>query len=54
MANPLLGTNLTSLTETVYEVAQAMPSCRSKPLLATVRGTGGGKTRLFEEIRREL
>jgi hypothetical protein len=40
--------------EDINDVLRTSPDPRKKPLLATVKGSGGGKTRLFEEIRRNL
>lgn len=54
LANPLLGVDLSLLSKTVFDTACRPPGYRTKPLLVTVRGTGGGKTRLLEEIRRDL
>ena len=33
------------------QAAAVLPDSRQKPVVATVRGTGGGKTRALEEIR---
>ena len=43
-----LDTALKSLDEVLHE----RPSTRFKHLIATVRGSGGGKTRMIEELRR--
>ena len=54
MTNPILGTDTTSMIQKVKECAAISPGDHTKPLLVCVRGTGGGKTRLFEELRRNL
>lgn len=54
MRNPLLGVDLAATVGTVMKVVNEPCSQRLKPLLVTVRGTGGGKSRLFEELRRSL
>jgi hypothetical protein len=38
----------------INDVLKIDPDARMKPLLATVKGSGGGKTRLLEETRRAL
>ena len=55
MANTYLDQE--SLKANVKNITYALnkkPNSRSKPLLATVMGSGGGKTRLLEECRRIL
>ena len=55
MANAYLDQN--SLKANVKRITNALnkaPNARSKPLVATVMGSGGGKTRLLEECRRSL
>ena len=54
MMNPLLGTNITSMALQVRKYAAHKRGCRWKPVLLCVRGSGGGKTRLLEELRRNL
>jgi len=46
-----------SLNENIAEIQKAIlcpPDFREKPLVAIVLGSGGGKTRLLEECRRQL
>lgn len=43
--------SLTDAFTIINETFNASPSPRTKPLLATLRGIGGGKTRFLEEIR---
>lgn len=54
MSNPFMGVDLFAINSLVIGVAKSSDDARKKPLLVSVRGTGGGKTRLFEEIRRAL
>ncbi len=54
MTNPYLGSNITDTALLLKEYAMMNPSPRRKPLLVCVRGMGSGKTRLFEELRREM
>lgn len=54
MANKYLDVNVDQLITNVFKTAALTPGERSKPLLATVRGVGGGKTRCLEEVRRDL
>ena len=54
MSIPLLNLNPSALIQTVLTAAEIEPSTRRKPLCATVRGQGGGKTRALEEIRRAI
>ena len=54
MANALIGVDLDSIMDKIHSVKQMPIDPRGKPMLVTVRGTGGGKSRLFEEIRRKL
>lgn len=51
MANLYLGNHLDTSARQVEDALQSDADSRSKPLIVTVRGTGGGKTRLFEELR---
>lgn len=51
MQNEYLGDHLEVCLETVKKVLMIPPSTRLKPLVVTVRGMGGGKTRLLEELR---
>ena len=43
---------LDAAIKSLNEVLQQQPSNRAKNLIATVRGSGGGKTRMLEELRR--
>ena len=54
MTNPYLGSNITDTVLLLKEYAMMDPDPRRKPLLVCVRGMGSGKTRLFEELRREM
>ena len=54
LANPLISLDPVKWADVVMQQAQLAPGTRAKPLLATVRGMGGGKTRALEEIRWEL
>ena len=54
MSIPLLNLNPSALIQTVLTAAEMEPSTRRKPVCATVRGQGGGKTRALEEIRRAI
>ena len=54
MSIPLLNLNPSALIQTVLTAAEIEPSTRRKPVCATVRGQGGGKTRALEEIRRAI
>lgn len=51
MQNEYLGGHLIDCIDAINEAAVISPNPRSKPLVVTVRGTGGGKTRLLEELR---
>ena len=55
MKQPYLGEEyLDDAMEIVKENLKEPPGTRSKPVIMTVGGTGGGKTRTFEEIRRKV
>ena len=54
LSNPLLGLNLNESLELVERVFRTPPSTRAKPVIATVRGVGSGKTRILEELRHSL
>ena len=54
MSIPLLNLNPSALAHKVLTAAEMEPDTRSKPVCATVRGQGGGKTRALEEIRRAI
>lgn len=54
MANPLIDFDLENSLDLIQAVCEEPSHPRSKPVIATVRGIGGGKTRCFEEIRRSL
>jgi hypothetical protein len=51
LANKYLGNHFQECLTTLEVALAREPDTREKPLVATVRGTGGGKTRLLEEIR---
>lgn len=51
MCNVYLGNHLDSCIQKLRYALMEAPSARLKPLVLIVRGTGGGKTRLFEELR---
>lgn len=51
---PLMNYNLSKDINTIYEELSAPPSPTTKKVFATVRGQGGGKSRILEEIRRKL
>ena len=53
MDHPYLeGQYLDTAIKSLDEVLKQEPDSRSKDLIATVRGSGGGKTRMLEELRR--
>ena len=54
MTHPIIDFDVNKTCDFILESAKEPPSYRLKPLLAVVRGMGSGKTRCFEEIRREL
>jgi len=54
MANPYLGNNVNESVFKIKEILKTKPGPRKKPVAYTVKGVGGGKTRLFEETRRTL
>jgi hypothetical protein len=54
MAIPLVDFNIEENIELIMKTASIAPGHRKKPLLATVKGQGSGKTRAFEELRRRL
>ena len=43
---------LDTAIDSLDEVLRQQPSARLKDLIATVRGSGGGKTRMMKELRR--
>lgn len=49
--NRYFGGHLRNCDKILSEALVKAPSTRLKPLVVTVRGVGGGKTRLFEELR---
>ena len=53
MKIPLVDFDVNLNVDRLIEGAKMTPDRRDKPLFAIVRGMGGGKTRAFEEIRRE-
>ena len=54
LTNPYLGYNILDNVNKVIEAVDSRPSGRTKPVVVTIRGTGGGKTRLLEELRHHL
>lgn len=54
LRNQYLGGHLSTCIHVLESALQSPPDNREKPLVVTIRGTGGGKTRLFEELRRHL
>ena len=54
MSIPLIDLDVKKLVDVVIETSKRGSGQRKKPLCATVRGMGGGKTRAFEEMRRIL
>ena len=52
MASPLIGFDAQATTDAVLEVAALPEDSRGKPVIAIVRGMGGGKTRALESVRR--
>eukprot|EP01035_Chromulina_nebulosa_P035262 gene35262-47390_t len=54
MEHPLIDLDINFLTERTLEVAKMIPDYRFKPLLAIVRGVGGGKSRCIEELKLSL
>ena len=54
MSIPLIGLDVKELVDVVIETSKKKSGPRKKPVCATVRGMGGGKTRAFEEMRRML
>ena len=54
MSIPLIGLDVKKLVDIVIKTSKMKSGPRKKPICATVRGMGGGKTRAFEEMRRML
>ena len=54
MSHPVIDFNVERTCDDILVSAKVPPSYRIKPVLAVVRGMGSGKTRCFEELRREL
>ncbi len=54
LSNPLLGFDINKATTDIIKVFNQEPGSRTKAIICTVRGQGGGKTRALEEIRREF
>jgi hypothetical protein len=54
MKIPLLELDPKGISQIILEDSELEPDARLKPLHATMRGMGGGKTRTLEEIRRCL
>lgn len=54
MPNDLLAFDLAQATDLILGVCNAPGSTRTKHLIETVRGQGGGKTRALEEIRKRF
>ena len=54
MEIPLLNFDLPTTMKEIFEQLSAAPSKTTKHVFGTVRGQGGGKSRILEEIRREL
>ena len=51
MGHPLFNFNIDTGLQLVENALLQTPSSRWKPVVCTVRGTGGGKTRALEELR---
>lgn len=51
---PLINFDISENVNTLIQNSKIENSTRAKPVIGTVRGMGGGKTRAFEEMRREL
>jgi len=49
---PLIDVDIQKAVQDILLVATLPPSPKMKPLVATMRGTGGGKSRLLEESKR--
>ena len=54
MGHPIIDFDVKGNCDMILDAAESRPDCRSKSLVAVVRGMGSGKTRCLEEIRREL
>ena len=54
MSIPLIDLDVKKLVDVVIKTSKMKSGPRKKPVCATVRGMGGGKTRAFEEMRRIL
>ena len=54
MSIPLIDLDVKELVDIVIKTSKIKSDSRQKPVCATVRGMGGGKTRAFEEMRRML
>jgi len=54
MANEFLGSRIEEVVKNVLEAAYTTPGSRRKPVLAVLRGMGGGKTRMLSELRNNL
>ena len=54
MMHDMIGFDVETATEMVLENARSGDTGRSKGVFATARGSGGGKSRILEEIRRNL
>ena len=54
MAHPLIDLDMNLATKKMLRALKQAPGPRSKSIVGIVRGTGGGKTRCLEEIRRRF
>jgi hypothetical protein len=52
MAHPLIDFDAQAIADVVLKIAALPEDSRSKPVIAIVRGMGGGKTRALETLRR--
>ena len=53
MAHPIIDFDVEKASEQVIRSAQSNIVGRGKPVVAFARGSGGGKSRIEEEIRRD-
>jgi hypothetical protein len=54
LAIPMVDCDIDKHVADAIKVSRLRPDFRSKPVMAVCRGQGGGKTRVLEEMRREL
>jgi hypothetical protein len=54
MKHELIDFDIDANIQLLMDVSKIKPSTRMKPVIGILRGTGGGKTRMIEELKKEM